>query len=78
MLINTSNNPITTLAVILTSVGAINWGLIGAFNFNLVEFLTGGNITLSKIVYTVVGISGIYTLFKIGSLLSSPNIKKAD
>jgi len=42
-------------------VGAINWGLIGLFKFNLVEKIFGrGKIT--RLIYTLVGISGLYTL----------------
>lgn len=36
MLINTSNNPLITTIHLLSSIGAINWGLVGLFNFNLV------------------------------------------
>lgn len=43
-------------------VGAINWGLIGLFDFNLVSFLFGSGSMLTRLVYIVVGISGIYML----------------
>lgn len=52
---------ITWIALILMIVGAINWGLIGLFKFNVIEKLFGrGKIT--RIIYSLVGISGIYTL----------------
>ena len=48
------------IALTLTIIGAINWGLIGLFDFNLVETIFGGaSSALSKIVYILVGIAGI-------------------
>ena len=46
----------------ITIIGAINWGLIGFFNFNLVSFLFGSMTWLSRIIYAIVGICGIYLL----------------
>ena len=43
----------------LVSIGALNWGLIGAFNFDLVAFLFGDMTTLTRMIYTLVGISAI-------------------
>ena len=74
MLINTSNNPVTTIATILASVGALNWGLIGLFNFNLVSFLFGELSSLTRITYILVGASGLYLLLTLGKLLMSPSI----
>lgn len=51
------------IAIILTIVGAINWGLIGLFSFDLVAFLFGTMSLLSRIVYTLVGISGLYLIY---------------
>lgn len=49
------------LALILLIVGALNWGLVGLFKFDLVASLFGGEFSvLSRIVYTIVGIAGIY------------------
>ena len=48
-----------TTAFILVLIGALNWGLIGLFNFNLVTFLFGDMTLLSRIVYSLVGISAI-------------------
>lgn len=50
-------------ALILVIIGALNWGLIGLFKFDLVASLFGGEFSmLSRIVYTIVGIAGIYTV----------------
>ena len=53
-----------TYSVVL--IGALNWGLIGAFNFNLVSFLFGDMSITSRIVYILVGLCAIaYLLFSI-------------
>ncbi len=48
----------TLLALVI--IGAINWGLIGLFRFNLVSFLFGDMSWISRIVYGIVGIGGLY------------------
>lgn len=47
-------------ALTIAIIGAINWGLIGLFNFNLVSFLFGEMSLLSRIVYILVGLCGLY------------------
>lgn len=51
---------IDTIALILIIIGAINWGLIGIFNFNLVDTIFGAMSAISKIIYILVGISGLW------------------
>lgn len=52
-----------TTALILVIVGALNWGLIALFNFDLVATLFGGSTTLlSRIVYGLVGLAGLYSI----------------
>lgn len=51
------------IAVILTLVGALNWGLVGLFGFDLVAFLFGIGSVFSRIIYTIIGISAIYSAF---------------
>lgn len=54
-------NYLKYLTFILVIVGALNWGLVGIFNFDLVAFLFGQMSLISKIVYVLVGISAIFT-----------------
>ena len=49
-------------ALVFTVIGAINWGLIGLFNFNLVDSLFGQNSFLSMLIYIVVGIAGLINI----------------
>lgn len=51
---------IDKIALTLIVIGAINWGLIGIFRFNLVDTIFGTMSILSRIIYTLVGISGLW------------------
>ncbi len=60
---------IQRIALILTVIGAINWGLIGFFQFDLVAFIFGGqDAIISRVIYALVGISG---LINIGLIFTS-------
>ncbi len=51
------------IALLLTIIGAINWGLIGIFGFDLVGFLFGGQgAPISRIIFTLVGIAGLWCI----------------
>lgn len=57
------------LALILVIIGALNWGLIGLLNFDLVAFLLGGSMSLlSKIIYSLVGLAGAYMIYLLKKL----------
>jgi uncharacterized protein len=56
-------NALTWLAQLLVVIGALNWGLIGFFNFDLVAALFGGQTSfLARIVYSLVGLSGLIAI----------------
>lgn len=51
------------IALILTIIGALNWGSIGLFKFDLVAFIFGGtDAMLSRIIYTLVGLAGLWCI----------------
>ena len=52
--------------LVIAIIGAINWGLIGFFRFDLVAFLLGNMSMLSRIIYAVVGLSGLYMVSMFG------------
>ncbi len=61
-------------ALALTIIGAVNWGLIGVFNFDLVAALFGGrDVVLSRIIYSLIGLAGIVN---IGLLFVDENDRK--
>ena len=52
-----------TIALILTIIGALNWGLIGLFRFDLVAWIFGGQTALlSRIIYGLVGLAGLWCI----------------
>lgn len=56
------------IALILVVIGAVNWGLIGFFSFDLVRVIFGDMTLVSRIIYALVGISGLYSLSFFGRL----------
>lgn len=51
------------LSLLLIIVGAINWGLVGLFQFDLVAFLFGGQASMiARILYTVIGAAGVWSI----------------
>ena len=61
------DNTLLTLAII----GCVNWGLIGFFRFDLVSFIFGDMTWISRIIYALVGLSGIYMLTFYGRIRSN-------
>ena len=55
-------NIVRIIAYIFVIIGAINWGLVGFFNFDLVAAIFGEMSLLARIVYALVGISGLLLL----------------
>src|SRR4051812_5879556 len=51
------------IALSLLIIGGVNWGLVGLFNLDLVAEIFGAMSTISRVVYVLVGISALYTIF---------------
>ena len=52
-----------TIALILSIIGSLNWGLVGIFKFDLVAWIFGGQTsTISRIIYTLVGLAGLWCI----------------
>jgi uncharacterized membrane protein YuzA (DUF378 family) len=63
-------NALDWIAMVLLIIGGLNWGLVGIADFNLVAAIFGDNSAISRIVYILVGLSAlwsIYTATKVGS-----------
>ena len=65
-----NNRGFDYFALTVAIIGAINWGLIGFFKFDLVSFLFGDLTVLSRIVYAIVGICGLYLISVYGRITS--------
>ena len=69
-------NIVQKIALTFTIVGALNWGLVGIFNFNLVDTLFGVGSVLSRIIYTIVAISGLINIIIYFIDLDTPRVIK--
>lgn len=58
-------NILKAIAYVLTIIGALNWGLIGLFGFNLVAAIFGDMTVLARIIYALVGVGAVVTVFTI-------------
>ena len=56
-------NVLRKIALVFVIIGALNWGLIGFFEFDLVSTIFGEMTLISRIVYSLVGLSAIYSMF---------------
>lgn len=61
-------NFVDWLAYVLVIVGALNWGLVGFFKFDLVAKLFGDMSGVSRVVYALVGLSGLYLILTVAKL----------
>ena len=50
------------ILLVITIIGAVNWGLVGLFDFNLIDMIFGVGSILSRIIYTLVGVSGLINI----------------
>ncbi len=53
---------INVIALLLVIIGGINWGLVGLFDFNLVDFLFKAGSILAKVIYILVGIASLWCI----------------
>ena len=67
-MMNSKGLDYTLLTIVI--IGAINWGLIGFFRFDLVAFLFGNMSWFSRIIYALVGLSGLYLCSAYGRIRS--------
>lgn len=56
------------ILLVLAIIGCINWGLVGFFQFNLVSLLFGDMTWFTRIIYAIVGLSGLYIISFFGRI----------
>ena len=54
---------IDVIAMVLVIIGALNWGLVGIFSWNLVDAIFGAASTIGRVVYALVGVAGLWTIY---------------
>jgi len=59
-------NVLDWIVIVLVVIGALNWGLVGIFRYDVVKSILGDMTTLTRIIYTLVGLSGLYLIFTVG------------
>ena len=68
-------NVLNKIFLTLLIIGGLNWGLVGLFQYDLVAAIFGGAVSLmSRIVYTLVGISGLYCITMLFYRTSDPEL----
>ena len=58
------------IAWVLVVIGAINWGCVGFFHFNLVDFFFG-NMVIERVIYDAIGVAGIYFIVRAKKMCGS-------
>ncbi len=53
---------INIIALILILIGALNWGLVGFFDYNLVDVIFGEGSVVARVIYALVGVAGLYKI----------------
>jgi uncharacterized membrane protein YuzA (DUF378 family) len=56
-------NALDWIALILIIIGALNWGLVGFFSFDLVAAIFGDMSAVSRVIYALVGLAGLYGIY---------------
>jgi uncharacterized membrane protein YuzA (DUF378 family) len=62
--------PLDWIALVLAIIGGLNWGLVGAFNFDLVAAIFGAGSAISRIIYILVGLAALYLIYYAARLAS--------
>lgn len=69
--------PVDVIAAVLLVVGGLNWGLVGAANFDLVATIFGAGSVMARIVYTLVGFAAVYQALSVKSIQKRWHIQPA-
>ncbi len=67
-------NPLDKLSWLLVTIGGLNWGLVGFFKYNLVDKIFGVGSTGSKVVYDIVGLAAVWSIW--GMLMMAAKMDK--
>ncbi|MEO6795268.1 MAG: DUF378 domain-containing protein [Mycobacterium sp.] len=68
---------ILNIATALVIIGGLNWGLVGAFEFNLVDTIFGEGSAASRVIYVLVGLSALVAIGNFATRLDAPSSRTA-
>lgn len=69
-------NPLDKLSWLLVTIGALNWGFVGFFDYNVVDELLGAGSTGAKVVYDIVGLAAVWSLWGMLAMMGGMNSGK--
>ncbi len=61
---------INLTALVLVIIGGINWGLVGFFDYNLVDSIFGAGSVIARTIYALVGVSALWTVYSASAMMS--------
>lgn len=67
-------NKIDKTAYLLLVIGGLNWGLVGVFDYNLVDSIFGVDSTLSRIIYSLVGLAALQGIYFMVNMMSNKDV----
>lgn len=70
-------NALDKLSYVLVVIGGLNWGLVGFFEYNLVDELFGAGDTITRVVYGAVGVAALYMLYTMLMMMGESTKKDA-
>lgn len=74
----TTINALDWIALTLVSIGGLNWGLVGLINYDVVEALFGIQTPAARIIYVLIGLAALYTIYTTTKLAASkPPLKSS-
>ena len=67
----TAMNALDWIALTLVSIGGLNWGLVGLINYDVVAALFGVQTPVSRVIYVVIGLAALYSIYTTSKLAAS-------
>ena len=68
------HNAFELIVIILVIIGALNWGLVGFFNFDLVAAIFGDMSAVSRVIYALVGLAGLYKIYMLNTCYKGKDV----
>ncbi|MFH0951037.1 MAG: DUF378 domain-containing protein [bacterium] len=68
------HNAFELIVIILVIIGALNWGLVGFFNFDLVAAIFGDMSAVSRVIYALVGLAGLYKIYMLSTCCKGKDV----
>lgn len=67
----TKMNVLDWTAMVITIIGGLNWGLVGLINYDIIETIFGIQTPVTRVIYVVVGLAALYTIYAVAKMAAS-------